>query len=141
MAVLVAALGCRKDANVGVRTTGVHSLGQAVGSRAGAEALMRAGGLKVISDTAKTHHADARLQSVAGAAVKRISAAATRWAPGSLTSHEGLASLQALLAAHVGDSEALLGELPDVCSAEGGRDAIRRHPGRAGGGQRGRRRC
>ena len=124
VAALVAALGCRKAANVGVRTTGVHSLGQAVGSRAGAEALMRAGGLKVVSDTAKKHHADARLQGVAGAAVKRISAAATRWATGSLASPEGLASLQALLAAHAGDSEALLGVLREVCSAEGGRDAI-----------------
>ena len=124
VAALCAALGSRKAANVGVRTTGVHSLGQAVGSRAGADALMRAGGLKVVSDTAKKHHADARLQAVAGAATKKISTAATRWASSSLASPAGLASLASLLNAHAGDPEALLGVLREICSTEGGTDAL-----------------
>lgn len=121
---VVAAMACRRGANVGVRTAGVHTLGQMVASRGAAEALMRIGGIKVVSDTAKKHHADARLQSVAHLAAKRITAAATRFATGSLNTPEGLITLAALLNAHAGEPETLAEVLANVVGSPGGAEAV-----------------
>ena len=121
---VVAAMASRRGANVTVRTAGVHTLGQMVSSRGGAEALMRIGGIKVVSDTAKKHHADARLQSVAALAAKRITSAATRYASSSLTTPEGLVTLAALLNAHAGEPEALNEVLDNILGAPGGVTAV-----------------
>jgi len=124
VAALCAALASRRAATIPIRSAGVHALGQAASSRSGAGAVIKAGGIKIVRDVAKKHHADVKLASLAGAAIKRISTAATRWASSSLTTPEGLASLASLLNAHAADPEGLAGVLSDIIKSPGGGEAL-----------------
>lgn len=121
---VLAAIACRRGANLSVRTAAVHSLGQLVASRPAADAIMLANGIQVINVTAKKHAKDTKLQTVAAAAIKKITSAATRFAAGSLHSVEGLATLASLLSASVGDPDALAIILGEIIGSPGGMEAL-----------------
>lgn len=121
---IISSLNCRRGANLIVRTAALHALGQVVASRPAVTKLLHEGGIALINTTAKKHAKDAKLQNVAAAAIKKITAASTQFAANELDTAEGRAALAALLNASAGDPEALAGILAKIIGSRGGVDAL-----------------
>ena len=121
---VLATLTCRRGTNLLVRIAAVHSLGQLVSSRTAADKIILANVIQTIGVTAKKHAKDPQMQSVAAAAIKKITSAATHFATRSLDTVEGLATLAALLAASAGDPDALAAILGDIIGSHGGIEAL-----------------
>ena len=121
---VLAALTCRRGANLPVRLAAIHALGQLTSSRTAADKIILANVIQTIRATAKKHAKDSQLQSVSAAAIKKIMSAATRFAANGLDTPEGLSTLSALLAASVGDPDALDAILGEIIASQCGIQAL-----------------
>jgi hypothetical protein len=107
-----------------IRESAVHTLGTLAGNAVGLTAIYDAGGMAVISETAKLNTKDARLQGLIDSTLTKMTESASKNAAEMVSQVGGSRALAAVVQAAGADSAQLTAVLNNISAVQGGDDAL-----------------